>query len=130
MRKTHHTFFKSLLLGSEAQTFGQCEDFRVHVSTEVFVVDQVFIIMGPQEGVVTHHLVVDGQDGTLRAVGGPLCTGYPQGVRVLLVTHGGHVLPDFTQGTTVVFYPQELQRKVLENHNRVKFRHLSANRSC
>lgn len=108
--KTHHTF-KSLLLGSEAQTFGQCEDFRVHVSAEVFVVDQVFIIMRPQEGVVTHHLVVDGQNGTLHAIGSSLCTGHPQGVRVLLVTHGGHVLPDFAQGTAVVFYPQELRRK-------------------
>lgn len=127
MRKTHQTFLKSFLFGSEAQTFGQCEDFRVHVSAEVFVVDQVFIIMRPQEGVVTHHLVVD---GTLRAVGGTLCTGHPQGVRVLLVTHGGHVLPDFTQGTAVVFYPQKLRGKGLENHNRVKFRHLSANSFC
>lgn len=30
---------------SEAQTFRQCEDFGVHLSAELFVVQQVFVIV-------------------------------------------------------------------------------------
>lgn len=69
--------------------------------------------MRPQEGVVSHHLIVDGCDRIDGATDAFLGTRHPHRVFVLLVAHSGHILPDFTQGAPVVLRPQELQQQIM-----------------
>lgn len=94
------------------QTFRQQEDFGVHVSAELLVFHQILVVMGPQQSVVSHHLIVNGNGGVFSSICTSLWMCHPQCVRVLLVTHSGHILPDFTQGTSVVLHPQELRREM------------------
>lgn len=94
---------------SRAQTFRQYECFGVHVSAELFVVHQVFIIVWPEQRVVSHHLIMERCGRVYLAICASLWMGHPQCVCVLLVTHSGHILPNFTQGTSIVLHPQELE---------------------
>lgn len=97
----------SVQFTTSKQTFRQREDYGIQMSAELLVVHQVLVIVGHQQRVVSHHLIVEG-NGCLTIF---FWMGHPQCVGVLLVTHGGHVLPDFTQGTAVILHPQELQRE-------------------
>lgn len=89
---------------SRAQTFRQGEDFGVHLSAELLVVHQVFVIVGAQQCVVSHHFIMERCESTFVAICIFLWTGHPQCVCVLLITHCGDILPNFTQGTCAVLY--------------------------
>lgn len=89
------------------QTFRERKRFGVHNGAEFLVVDQVFVVVGAEQRVVSHHLIVEGRG---RLIHTRLRVGHPQRVCVLLVAHSGHVLPDFTQGASEVLHPEELQR--------------------
>lgn len=94
---------------SQAHTFWEREDLGVHLIAELFVGHHVFVIVGAQQRVVSHHLVMDGDD--LRVAAVALCTAHPQRVRVLLVAHRGHILPDVAQGATAVLSPHKLKTR-------------------
>lgn len=87
-------------------TFWQREGLGVHFIAELVVVHLVLVIVGAQQCVVSHHLVTDGHERC--AVVG-LRAAHPQRVRVLLVAHRGHVLPDVAQGAAAVLSPHKLK---------------------
>lgn len=93
-------------IAEQARTFWQREDLGVNLIAELFVLHHVFVIVGAQQCVVSHHLVTDREEW--RAVV-PLCMAHPQRVRVLLVAHRSHILPDVAQGAAAVLGPHKLK---------------------
>lgn len=92
----------------QARTFWKREGLGVQLIAELFELQHVFVIVGAQQCVVSHHLVTDGHERRVTAAAA-LCMAHPQRVRVLLVAHRGHILPDVAQGAAAVLSPHKLK---------------------